>query len=343
MEEQGKLLVTAAPHLYRPFPTARIMWSVSACLVPAGVWGVLIYGISSLFVLLISIASSMLTEFIITRLQGKFTLFDGSAFLTGLLIGFNMPPSIPGFIPVVASIFAIAVVKHTFGGLGRNWMNPALAGRVFVLFSWTGQMTSWSAPRYTALGKLLGATDYSAFTASSGAVDALSGATPLGMGAEDFLHSGSYWDLFIGNIPGCIGEVSALLLILGAVYLIWKKIIAVPIPLSYIASFSLFIWMFGGLPSGAGMFHGDVLFHLLSGGLILGALYMATDMVTSPLTPKGMVIFGAGAGLLTFLIRTFGGFPEGVSLAIILMNIGVPLIDRITEPTKFGLVKEEKK
>lgn len=315
------------------------MWSVSACLLPAGIWGVVTFGFSSLYILLISIASSVLTEFIITRIQGKFTITDGSAFLTGLLIGYNMPPSVPAFIPIVASVFAIAVVKHTFGGLGRNWMNPALAGRVFVLFSWTPQMTRWTPPRYTALTRLLGGTQY---PGNAGGYDALSGATPLGVGAEGFLSGGTYWDLFIGNIPGCIGEVSALLLILGILYLVWKKIITPPIPVCYIGSFALFLWLFGGLPSGTGIASGAVGFHLLSGGLVLGALYMATDMVTSPLTLKGMVIYGVGAGFLTFLIRTFGGFPEGVSLAIILMNIAVPLIDRGTKPKKFGRIKEDK-
>jgi len=343
MEQQQRMLVTAAPHLHQPLPTARVMWTVSACLLPAGIWGIVTFGVSSLYILLISIASSMLTEFVITRIQGKFTLDDGSAFLTGLLIGCNMPPSVPAFIPVAASVFAIAVVKHTFGGLGRNWMNPALAGRVFVLFSWTPQMTSWAPPRFTALTRLLGGTQYASLVPAEGAYDALSGATALGAGADSFLASGTYWDLFIGNIPGCIGEVSALLLILGVVYLVWKGIVSISIPAAYIASFAFFTWLFGGLPSGAGIAHGAVLFHLFSGGLVLGALYMATDMVTSPLTNKGMVIYGAGCGILTFLIRTYGGFPEGVSLAIILMNIAVPLIDRFTGPTVFGKIKEEKK
>jgi electron transport complex protein RnfD len=316
------------------------MWSVSACLLPAGIWGVVTFGLSSLYILLISIASSVLTEFLITRIQGKFTITDGSAFLTGLLIGYNMPPSVPAFIPIVASVFAIAVVKHTFGGLGRNWMNPALAGRVFVLFSWTAQMTSWTPPKHTALTRLLGGTQYGA---AAGGYDALSGATPLAVGADGFLSGGSYWDLFIGNIPGCIGEVSALLLIIGVLYLIWKKIVTLPIPVTFLGSFALFIWLFGGLPLETGFASGAVAFHLLSGGLILGALYMATDMVTSPLTTKGMIIYGVGAGFLTFLIRSFGGFPEGVSLAIILMNIAVPLIDRYTNPKKFGRIKEEKK
>jgi electron transport complex protein RnfD len=275
------------------------------------------------------------TEYIITRLQGRSTLHDGSAFLTGLLIGFNMPPTVPAFIPVIASVFAIAVVKQTFGGLGRNWMNPALAGRVFVLFSWTSQMTTWKLPRFTWISALLGGSD--AMTA----VDAVTGPTALSIGAEAFLEQAGYWDMFIGNIPGCIGEVSALLLLLGAVYLFYLGIIRWEIPVSYFASFALLVWLIGGVPGGKGLFHGDVLFHLFAGGLMLGALYMATDMVSSPLSSIGMGIYGVGCGILTFLIRFYGGFPEGVSLAIILMNIVVPLIDRMTKPVKFGFVKEE--
>lgn len=332
MESKGKLVVTPAPHLRNRTSTASMMWQVSATLAPAAIWGVHLFGISSLFVLLISIAAAVMTEFIITRLQGRFTLTDGSAFLTGMLIGMNMPPAVPGFIPVLASVFAIAVVKQTFGGLGRNWMNPALAGRVFVLFSWTNQMTTWSQPRQTELVRLMGGTS----------LDAVSGATPLSQGPEFFLESGGYWDLFIGNIPGCIGEVSALLLIIGFLYLVIRGIVSLPISITYLFSFGLLTWVFGGIPNGGGWFSGDVFFHLLSGGLILGALFMATDLVTSPVTVQGMIIYGVGAGVLTFIIRFFGGFPEGVSLAIILMNIGVPLIDRLTKPVLFGIRKEEK-
>lgn len=300
------------------------MWSVVVCLVPAAVWGVYNFGLKSLLVLLVSIGAATGTEFLITALQKKkSTLFDGSAFLTGLLVGFNMPPAVPGFIPILASVFAIALVKHSFGGLGRNWMNPALAGRVFAMFCWTGEMTTWSAPLSSP--------------------DAFTGATPLALGTEKFLGTGSYLDLFLGRISGCIGEVSALFLLLGTIYLFIKKIITWEIPVSYIGSFTILTFIFGGIPEGHGIFSGDIFFHLLSGGLILGAFYMATDMVTSPLTWKGMLIFGTGCGFFTFLIRIFGGFPEGVSLAIILMNIFVPLINRCTKPLKFGLVKENKK
>ena len=332
METTEKLVVTPAPHLRNKLSAAGLMWQVSAALAPAAIWGVHLFGISSFYVLLISIVSAVLTEFVITRLQGRFTLFDGSAFLTGMLIGMNMPPAVPGYIPVMAAVFAIAVVKQTFGGLGRNWMNPALAGRVFVLFSWTSQMTTWSPARSTGLVRLLGGSY----------MDGVSGATPLSQGSGAFLENGGYWDLFIGNVPGCIGEVSALLLIIGFLYLVIRRIVDLQISITYILSFGLLVWVFGGLLNGEGWFSGDVLFHLLSGGLMLGALFMATDLVTSPITFKGMIIYGVGAGVLTFIIRFFGGLPEGVSLAVILMNIGVPLIDRLTKPVLFGIKKEEK-
>jgi len=324
MKNESSLQITPAPHFHSGDSTAKIMWSVVLCLFPAAAWGVYNFGIEALFVLLVSINSAVITELIITTALGKKpTLLDGSAFLTGLLVGFNMPPSVPGFIPVLASVFAIAVVKHTFGGLGRNWMNPALAGRVFAMFCWTGDMTTWSAPLTLP--------------------DAFSGATPLKLGAAEFLKTGSYLDLFLGKIPGCIGEVSALLLLAGTVYLFIRKIITWEVPVSYIGTFIILTWVFGGLLPGSGFFHGDIIFHLLSGGLILGVFYMATDMVTSPMTPKGMLIFGAGCGFLTFLIRIFGGFPEGVSLAIIFMNIFVPLINRYTKPIKFGYAKDKNK
>ena len=325
-----QLLVTAAPHVRSRDTTARLMWTVSATLAPAALWGVALFGIQALWVLLASIAAAMLTEQAVNLALKRRTLADGSAFLTGLLIGMNMPPAVPGFVPVVASVFAIAVVKQTFGGLGRNWMNPALAGRVFVLFSWTGEMTAWTPPRAMGLLRLLGASP----------ADAVSGATPLAGTAAQWLGRGTYWDLFLGNIPGCIGEVSGLLLLLGAAVLFARGVITWEIPGSYLGTFFVLTWVLGGLPEGAGFFKGDVLFQAFAGGLMLGAFFMATDMVTSPIARRGQIWYGAGAGALTFLIRFFGGLPEGVSLAIILMNIAVPLINQFTQPTPFGTGKE---
>lgn len=361
VKENGKFLVTTSPHITHPLNTSSIMWSVSACLIPAGVWGIYVFGIRALLVVCVSIAAAVGGELIIGRIsKQKFTIGDGSAFLTGLLVGYNMPPSIPLYIPIVASLFAIIVVKWTFGGLGANWMNPALAGRVFVFFSWSGPMANWTLPRTISPDIVSGATPLSFIKA--GLMNYSGGAS----GPADFLARNNfartlfderttgwfrehlfadmeygYADLFVGNVGGCIGEVSALFLLIGTIYLFARKIITWHIPVSYIVSFGLFTWIFGGTRFGAGFFQGDVVFHIFAGGLILGAFYMATDMVTSPLTGRGMIIFGIGAGVFTFLIRFFGSFPEGVSLAIILMNIFVPLINRLTGPKKFGEVEEE--
>jgi electron transport complex protein RnfD len=348
--------VTVSPHLHEGSNTARIMISVILCLLPAGAWGVFLFGLYSLYVIMASVAACVLTELIITRLLGRFTLNDWSAVLTGLLIGYNMPPSVPLYIPVIASVFAITVVKMAFGGLGRNWMNPALAGRVFVTFSWTGFMTTWKTPLTWSADAVTSATALG-FVKSGlmtfegtvrGPVEFLAskgypiGKLPAFLAPLGRLFPGRYGALFLGNIPGCIGEVSALLLLLGSIYLFVKKIITWEIPVSYIGTFALMIWFLGGRPFGGAVFTGDVLFHLLAGGLMLGALYMATDMVSSPLTSKGMIIYGVGAGFLTFLIRIYGSFPEGVSLAIIIMNMFVPLINRATRPVVFGYVKEGK-
>lgn len=334
MIDMKNITVSSSPQIHSADSTAKIMWTVVLSLIPAGIWGVYVFGMTALIVVLVSIAAAVVAEALLGLVSTKVTVGDGSAFVTGLLVGYNMPPEIPLFIPVVASVFAIVVVKWSFGGLGANWMNPALAGRVFVFFSWTGPMTKWLLP-------------------SIGGTDAVSGPTPLGSlkmaysstslnvsGPIEYLQSQglpvTYKDLFLGNIPGCIGEISALLLILGGLFLFIRKIITWHVPVAYMGSFALLIWIFGGLRMGTGFFTGDILFHLLSGGLVLGALYMATDMATTPLTSKGNIIFGLGCGFLTFLIRIYGSLPEAVSLSIILMNIFVPVIDRYTKIKGFG-------
>ncbi|MDA3835407.1 MAG: RnfABCDGE type electron transport complex subunit D [Spirochaetales bacterium] len=355
-EDINKILrVESSPHLRNQDTTSAIMWSVVIALLPAGIWSVLKFGPYVFAVLAVSIGTAAALEYLFCRYLGKGSLADGSAVLTGLLIAYNMPPGVVLYVPMIASAFAIAVVKWSFGGLGANWVNPALAGRVFVFFSRTGAMTSWKIP----------AVNYAA--------DTVSGATVLGSvktglfdlggsvtGPIDVLTKQGYnftetavqlsgklssiglhispihIDLFIGNVSGSLGEISALLLLAGAVYLFYRKILTWQIPLAYILSFSILIWLFGGIPFNGNLFSGDILFHLFSGGLILGAFFMATDMVTSPTTTKGMIIFGIGAGFLTFLFRVFGSLPEGVSLAIILMNIFVPMIERYITPVKFG-------
>ncbi|MFP4363751.1 MAG: RnfABCDGE type electron transport complex subunit D [Spirochaetia bacterium] len=356
-----KMLISSSPHVHQRFSTSRIMWSVVLCLIPAAIWGIYIFGPHSVIVLTASVAAAVATEGVFNLFYKKVTVLDGSAFLTGFLVGFNMPPSVPIFIPIIASVFAIAVVKWTFGGLGTNWMNPALAGRVFVFFSWTGRMTIWNTPStWESIDAVTSASPLGAVKSglmsfsgvASGPMDLLTsqgyGQSSMDASVTSWLNStifaplhisipSGYVDLFVGNIPGCIGEVSALLLLIGTIYLFANKIITWEIPVSYLLSFSVLIWIFGGTLFDNGLFSGDVTFHLFTGGLMLGVFYMATDMVTSPLNSKGQLIFGIGAGVLTFLIRLYGSFPEGVSLAIILMNIFVPFIDRYTQPKRFGV------
>jgi electron transport complex protein RnfD len=361
------LVVTSSPQFHDEASTSRIMWSVSAALLPAFAWGVYVFGLSALWVTLAATAAAAATEWIIARWMGRGnTLYDGSAVLTGFLVGLNMPPAIPAYIPIIGSVFAIAVVKWTFGGLGNNWMNPALAGRVFVFFSWTGHMTSWRMPATLPAGAdatsgatILGAVksgvietggavgnpnrylDQIGFPRSGLDTSVTSWLNETILGPLGINITGGYVDPFVGNVPGCIGEVSALLLLLGTVYLFQRRIITWEIPTAYFGTFAVFTWLFGGLPLGTGLFTGDVLFHAFAGGLVLGIFYMATDMVSSPTTSKGMLIYGAGAGLLTFLIRVYGSFPEGVSLAIILMNITAPMINRYTQPRIFGKAEAE--
>ena len=360
MIQNPTLTVSTSPHVHAKCDTATIMWTVSAALAPSALWGVYAFGLRSLLVLLVSIASSMVAEYLMNLKKHEMSLWDGSAFLTGLLVGMNMSPIVPLFVPVVASFFAILVVKWTFGGLGANWANPALGGRVFVFFSFTSQMSTFVLPR--ALQKVLAAT--SDTISSATVVDVLSSATPLtflkthvtqGALSVDTLGHWMYpvtefakkigtalhispfaVDSFFGNVGGCIGEVSTVLLLAGGIFLICRKIISWHIPVSYLASVALFTWMFGGIPNGRGAFHGEIIMPLVSGGLMLGAFFMATDYVTSPITHKGQIIFGIGCGFFTFFFRTFGSMSEAVSVAILFMNILTPTIDRYVKNRKFG-------
>ncbi len=380
---QPKLTVSSSPHIHaKHSSTSQIMWLVTIALLPACAWGVYVFGLDALWVLLVSIASSVLIEYLLGLIDKRCTIWDGSAFLTGLLVGMNMPPAVPLFIPILASAFAIFVVKWTFGGLGTNWMNPALAGRVFVFFSFTSAMSSFSMPR--TLQKAADAISQASASAVAHAsqaatevvADVVSAASPLsvvksaitsgvgsGMDTMQILAQQKYpatefaqkiseffgdhvspytVDAFIGNVPGCIGEVSALLLIVGGIFLLCTKVITWHIPVTYIGSFSLFVWVFGGLRADMGFFSGDVGSALVSGGLMLGAIFMATDMVTSPTTHKGQLLFALGCGFFTFVFRYFGSLPEAVSLAILLMNIVSPTIERYIVPRKFGYVKKQK-
>ncbi len=360
------LTVRTSPHIHSSNRTDKAMLYVILALLPSTIWGIAVFGWHALLVVLVSIGSAVLTEYLLGLISKEFTLPDLSAIVTGLLVGMNMPPSINILIPILASAFAIAVAKWTFGGLGANWMNPALAGRVFVFFSFTSQMSTFTLPRTL----MASANTLSKWGVRNPVADALSGATPLSvlktglsMGLEgtqesilayrpltdfasmlgDKLNINPYAvDAFFGNTSGCIGEVSALLLLVGGIFLLCKKVITWRIPVCYIGSFALLAFVFGGLPYGNGLFSGEILLPIFSGGLMLGAFFMATDWVTTPTTPVGEIIFAVGCGFFTFLFRYFGSLPEGVSLAIILMNIVTPTIDRYVKVKKFGYVKPVK-
>ncbi|MFA7129975.1 MAG: RnfABCDGE type electron transport complex subunit D, partial [Sphaerochaeta sp.] len=296
------LTVSSSPHIHAKSDTASIMWSVSLALIPASLWGIYAFGLRSLLVLGVSILTALVCEFVLGRISKEDTLWDGSAFLTGLLVGMNMSPTVPLFIPFIASAFAIVVAKWTFGGLGANWINPALAGRGFVFFSFTTPMSSFKAPR--ALAAMV-PDSLSSATPLSYAKTSISSGT-LGMDTSALLSNGGYptssfadsvssvtgfsaysVDSFVGNVAGCIGEVSALLLLVGGIYLLIRKIITYHVPATYLLGTALLSWIFGGIPAGLGAFHGPFFSSMFSGGLMLGAIFMATDYVTSPITHKG--------------------------------------------------------
>ena len=358
--EERKLIVSSSPHVHSKMSTSAIMWNVSIALIPAALWGIYAFGFRALLVMLVSIVSAVGAEWALLRISKDASVKDGSAFLTGLLIGMNMPVDVAIVVPIIASAFAIFVVKWTFGGLGANWMNPALAGRVFVFFSFTGLMNTYRLPR-TLVNAGIDATSSATVLTQikmsiSDKVAPLMSSTQI-LGSTNYpstifaqkmssiTHINEYTiDAFFGNIAGCIGEVSAFMLIIGGIYLLIKKIITWHIPVSFLLSFSVFAFVFGGFRNGMGLFSGDFVLQVFSGGMILGALFMATDMVTSPVTRKGMLIYGASIGFFTFLLRYFGSLPESVSLAILLVNIFVPTIDRYVMPTRFGeVIKEAKK
>ena len=334
------------------------MWTVTLCLLPAAGWGVYLFGPDAFMVLAASVLSAVITEALAARLAGRATLRDGSAVLTGLLLGMTMPPAVPLFVPVVAAAFAMLVVKWSFGGLGTNWMNPVLAGRVFAAFSWPVSMANWVVPRtFAEADGVAAATPLGIIrTAEAGTrvgpivflQDAGYPLSGIDLGATSWINARllaplgiyippGYVDLFVGNTAGSIGEGSALLLLVGTVVLFARRIITWHIPAAFFLTFALCTWVFGGLYAGMGLFAGDVLFAVFTGGFILAAFYMATDPVTSPLTGAGMLLYGAGAGLLTFVLRAYGRFPESIASAIIVMNILVPLIDRAIRPRRFGI------
>ncbi len=315
------LTVSPSPHIRHTDTTVSVMTDVIVALVPALIWGVICFGVRAAVVVLLSVASCVLSELVFEKLtHRKVTIGDCSAAVTGLLLGLSLSSSVPYYMPVVGGVFAIVVVKQLFGGIGKNFMNPALAARVF-LFAWPSEMNTYVKP-FSRLGVF----------ASKADVELVAGATPLVSLKAGALPDVSMTELVLGEVSGCIGEVSVVLLILGAVYLLCRRVISWHIPVSYIGVVALLTLLFPR-NADAGSF---VLSQLFSGGLIISAFFMATDYSTSPITNKGKFIFGAGCGALTVLIRYFGGYPEGVSFAILIMNSLVYYIDRVTVPKVFG-------
>ena len=315
--------VSTSPHVRSSATTQRIMLDVAIALVPAGAFGIYRFGIKALVLMLVCVAGCVLTEYLYELFMKKpNTITDFSALVTGMLLAYNLPVSMPIWMALIGSIFAILVVKMVFGGLGQNFMNPALGGRCFLVASFGSYMNDFSAGVVDAV--------------SNATADAVSGATPLATlkngGAVDVM------DMFIGNINGTIGEVSALAILIGAGYLLLRRVITLRIPFAYIASFAVFVLLFGGKGF-------DIEFlgaHLFGGGLMLGAFFMATDYVTSPITVKGQWLFGIFLGLLTGVFRILGSSAEGVSYAIILGNLIVPLIEKVTLPKAFGREAEKR-
>ncbi|MCI7472788.1 MAG: RnfABCDGE type electron transport complex subunit D [Clostridiales bacterium] len=340
MNEEKKLNLTVAssPHVASPIDTQNLMRDVLIALVPALVMGVVFFGPRALVATLISVVACEFFEWAYRKLMKKSCANrDLSAAVTGVLLAFVCAPTLPYWMLIIGDFFAIVVVKQLFGGLGQNFMNPALGGRAFLMLCYPVAMTTWIVP---GIGADKWAGLFSGSVTMAGA-DIVTGATPLG---ADFMHGGllpkaSLLDAFVGNVGGCIGEVSALMLLLGGLYLIWRGVIRARIPVAYIATVAVLTFAF---PMGGNDRLTWMLYQLCTGGLMLGAFFMATDYVTSPVTKRGEVIFGIGCGLLTVFIRYFGGYPEGVSYSILIMNCCVWLIDKVGKPNRYGVTKEMK-
>ncbi len=324
-----KLVVSASPHIKTNITTDKLMLAVVIALLPAMLVSFMYFGLGAVKVVVTSVAGCVIFEYLVQRyfIKGKNTIGDFSAILSGLLLAFNLPSSLPIGIILIGCFVTIVITKMSYGGLGKNLFNPALVGRVFLLISFPVHMTNWPVPSFMDFS--LVDADTSATVLSVIKTNLMQGMTM----SEIMKDLPSYKDLFIGNMGGSLGEVSALALIIGGVYLVWKKIITWHIPVIYIATVFVLtsvLWVFNHEG------FANPLLHLLSGGLMLGAIFMATDYVTSPMALKGKVIFAIGCGLLTVVIRLWGAYPEGVSFAILIMNAFVPLIDKYYKPRVFG-------
>lgn len=321
--------ISPSPHTHGKETTRKLMFGVAIALMPALFTSIFYFGYGALIVTATSVISCIVFEYFIQRFifRKPLSVTDGSAIVTGLLLAFNLPSNIPVFIIIIGSFVSIAIAKMTFGGLGNNPFNPALVGRVFMLISFPVQMTSW--PVHAGL--------------KTGYTDAITGATPLAIVKEGLKNGEPLQQLmsqvptpsqmFLGNMGGSMGEVAAVALLIGFVFLLYKKIITWHIPVSVVGSlvvFTAILWLVN--PSK----NADPMFHVLAGGVLLGAIFMATDYVTSPMNPKAMIIYGCGIGILTVIIRVWGAYPEGVSFAILIMNAFVPLMNAYIKPKRFG-------
>jgi electron transport complex protein RnfD len=323
------LTVSPSPHIHQEQTISRIMYDVIFAMLPAFAFSVYVFGLGALMVTLIAVLSAVLFEYLITKhlLKREPDILDGSAVVTGMLLAFNVPSNLPWWLIVLGSFVAIGIGKMSFGGLGNNPFNPALVGRVFLLISFPVQMTTWPAP----------------FESRMSITDVVTGATPLGF-IKDGLKNGEslvdlmqdvprHMDFLLGMQPGSMGEISGLLLIFGFLFLVFRKVITWHIPVIVIGTMFVFS---GSLWLGNPDRFIDPLFHILTGGALLGAIFMATDYVTSPMTIRGVVIYSMGIGIITILIRVFGAYPEGISFAILIMNAFVPLLNKYFKPSRFG-------
>lgn len=309
---EKKLMVSSSPHLRSSDTVQTIMRDVLIALAPAVVAAFYFFGADALWVIAVSVASCVFSEALWQKLLGRpQTIGDLSAIVTGVLLAFNLPSSVPLWLPAIGGVFAMIVVKHFFGGIGQNIVNPALAARAVLLASWPVAMTTWT-------------------------IDGVTTATPLALLKEGSVSAlPPLFDVFVGHVGGCLGETSVAALLLGGAYLLYRHVISWHVPVVYIGTVSILTLVLGR----QGFMSGNPLYEMCLGGLMLGAIFMATDYTTSPMTKKGQVIFALGCGLLTTLIRLYGGYAEGVSYSILIMNLFVPLIDRITIPRIFGEVR----
>lgn len=336
MELNKGLIVSSSPHIKTEDGTRSIMLDVIIALIFPLIMAIYLFGFRSLTLTLTSVAASIAFEWLYRRLLKKpSTIHDLSAVVTGMLLAFNLPVSAPLWLPVVGAFFAIVIVKQLYGGIGKNFMNPALAARAFLL-SWPALITFFTRPLENT-----GLPLFTAVTRETVAVNAIASATPLAIMKEGTLPTATYAlsDMFWGNIPGCIGEVSTLVLVASMIYLLVRKVITWHIPVAYVGTVALLTFIF---PQGNDPLMW-MLYSISGGGLMLGAVFMATDYTTSPVTSWGRIIYGVGCGLLTFLIRYFGSFAEGVSYSILIMNLLVWTIDKYVKPPRFGVKRFAKK